>query len=262
MTTLKDRYLPVCDRLIRKIGTAPVSYQVPKDATLKQCVYYLEQHIVHDRTHFRYKRYSRMVDHYFNKHFGGSGKGRRPPLIVHVDLGMGPGVFNWVVHDRVQQNWKPKRRPRLVQFGYDRCPAMVELAERIWTRFELNDEVQFLDSRKALRRAVGATPENACLLITFGHVLIQSYDADRSAVSSLAKLCNRLAQGKDTAAVLAVDAYSYGRSQEFESAARHLCRRLRDSSDRTAGRRWERARVPAKVLPEGSRAILSLRRQR
>ena len=259
MSSLKDRYLPVCDRLVRKVGTEHVGHRIPKGATLKQCVGYLNQHIVHDRTHFRYMRYFQMVDHYFRQHLGGSKQGRRP-LIVHVDLGTGPGLFNWVVYDYVQQNWRPERRPQLAQFGYDHCPAMVELAERIWTRFKLSDEVQYFDSRKALRRAVDETPEDSYLLITFGHVLIQSYNlVDRSVISSFAKLCNRLAHGRDTVDVLAVDAYAYSRTQEFESATKCLHRKLRDSTNATADHPWVRVSVPNSVLPGESRALLSLR---
>lgn len=262
MSALKDRYLPVCDRLVQTVGTEDVGHQIPKDATLKQCVGYLNQYIVDTRTHFRYMRYSRMVDHYFRQHLGGSKQRHRPP-IVHVDLGTGPGIFNWVVYDYVQQNWRPERRPRLTQFGYDRCSAMVELAERIWTRFKLSDEVQFFDSRKALRKAVDETPEDAYLLITFGHVLIQSYNlVDRSAISSFAKLCNRLAQGRDIADVLAVDAYAGYRTQEFELATKCLHRKLHNSANATADHPWERMSVPNSVLPDGSRALLSLREQR
>lgn len=262
MSTLKDRYLPVCDRLVQKVGTEHVGHRIRKDATLKQCVGYLNQYIVDTRTHFRYMRYFRMVDHYFRQHLGGS-KERRRPLIVHVDLGTGPGIFNWVVYDYVQQKWRPERRPRLAQFGYDRCSAMVELAERIWTKFNLSDEVQFFDSRKALRKAVRAMPEDAYLLITFGHVLIQSYNLiDRSAISSFAKLCNQLAHGRDMADVLAVDAYTGYRTHEFELATKCLYRKLRDSSDATAGHPWSRMRVPNSVLPKGSRALLSLREER
>ncbi len=259
MSTLKDRYLPVCDRLVQTVGTEDVGHQIPKDATLKQCVGYLNQYIVDTRTHFRYMRYSRMVDHYFRQHLGRS-KQRRRPLIVHVDLGTGPGIFNWVVYDYVQQNWRPERRPRLTQFGYDRCPAMVELAERIWTEFKLSDNVQYCDSRKALRKAVDATLEDSYLLITFGHVLIQSYNmVDRSTISSFAKLCTQLAHGRDTADVLAVDAYAGSRPQEFELAMRCLYRKLHDSANATAGHPWARMNVPNSVLPDDSRALLSLR---
>ena len=182
---------------------------------------------------------------------------------MHVDLGTGPGIFNWVVYDYVQQKWSPKRRPRLAQFGYDRCSAMVELAERIWSRFKLSDEVQYFDSRKALRRAVDETPEDSYLLITFGHVLIQSYNLiDRSAISSFAKLCNRLARRRDMADVLAVDAYAGYRTHEFELATKCLYRKLRDSSGVTADHPWSRIRVPSSVLPKGSRALLSLREER
>ena len=257
MSTLKNRYLPVCDRLIREVGTEDVGYRIPKDATLKQCVSYVKQHVVHDRDHFRYLRYTRMVDHYFRKHLGGE----RRSLIIHVDLGTGPGIFNWVVYDYVQQNWRPKNRPQLAQFGYDHCPTMVELAERIWTDFGLQHEVQFFASSKALRRAVDAMAGDAYLLITFGHVLIQSYNPiDRSVINSFAKLCNRLARGRDAADVLAVDAYAHDHSRQFQEAAKCLHRKLRGSAtNATALHHWKTVSIPRSLLSEGSRALMSIR---
>ena len=70
MIALKDLYLPVCDRLVEEVGAENVGHRIPKEATLKQCVGYLSRHIVHDRSHFRYMRYLRMVDHYFRQHLG------------------------------------------------------------------------------------------------------------------------------------------------------------------------------------------------
>lgn len=257
MITLKDRYLPVCDRLIRDAGTEDVGYRIPKDATLKQCVSYVKQHIVHDRDHFRYLRYTRMVEHYFRDHLGEE----RRSQIIHVDLGTGPGIFNWVVHDYVQQNWRPKSRPQLAQFGYDHCPVMVELAERIWAEFGLQHEAQFFSSSKALRRAVDAMAGDAYLLISFGHVLIQSFNPiDRSVIRGFAKLCNRLARGRDAADVLAVDAYAHDYSRQFQEAAKCLYRELRGSAtNATDLHPWKSVRIPRSVLPEGSRALMSIR---
>ena len=260
MSMLKDRYLAVCDSLIRETGTENVGYRIPKDATLKQCVSYMNQHIVHDRQHFRYLRYMQMVDHYFRAYLGGPGGGRRP-LIVHVDLGTGPGIFNWVVYDYVQQEWGRSNRPQLAQFGYDHCPAMVELAEQIWTDFGVPHEVQYFASSKPLRRAVDAITGDAYLLMTFGHVLIQSYNLiDRSVINSFAKLCNRLARGRNAVDVLAVDAYAYYRSQQFDKAAKRLHKELCGSSvNATARYPWKRVSLPDGVLPRGSRALMSLR---
>ena len=263
MSMLKDRYLDVCAGLIGEVGTADVTHRIPKNATLKQCVRYLEQHIIHDRQHFRYVRYMRMVDHYFRGYLGAHGGGRRP-LIVHVDLGTGPGILNWVIYDYFQQSWRRRNRPQLVQFGYDQCPAMVKLAERIWTDFGLQHEVQFLDSPKALRKAVEAMTGEAYLLITFGHVLIQSYNpVDRSVIINFAKLCNRLARSRDAADVLAVDAYAHAYSRQFDEAAKCLHRELRGSStNATAIYPWEIVSIPHSVLPEGSRALMSIRGSR
>ena len=260
MSMLKDRYLAVCDSLIRETGTEHVGHRIHKDATLKQCVSYMNQHIVHDREHFRFDRYMQMVDHYFRAYLGGPGGGRRP-LIVHVDLGTGPGIFNWVVYDYVQQEWEQSNRPQLAQFGYDHCPAMVELANQIWTDFGLPHEVQYFASSKPLGRSVDAITGDAYLLVTFGHVLIQSYNPiDRSAINSFATLCNRLARGRDAVDVLAVDAYAHDYSRQFDKAAKRLQKELCGSSaNATARDPWKRVSIPGSVLRDGARALMSLR---
>ena len=95
----------------------------------------MNQHIVHRPAAFSlpslYADGSTIISERISAGLGG---GRRP-LIVHVDLGTGPGIFNWVVYDYVQQEWGRSNRPQLAQFGYDHCPAMVELAEQIWDGF-------------------------------------------------------------------------------------------------------------------------------
>ena len=256
---LRHQYLGACDRVISKTGTARVPYRIPEDATLKQCAGYMEDYIIRDRQHFRYDYYMRMLDFGFGRELDVE-RGGSKPLIIHVDLGTGPGIFNWVVYDYVQRKWKRKNRPGLKQFGYDRCPAMVKLAKRIQKDLGVHDKVQYTDSRKTLRESVGAVTEDAYLLITFGYVLIQSNEGDRGTISSLAKMCNRLAMGRDAVDVLAVDGYARDRLQDFDDAARRLHRKLRRTSVDTApGHTWKRVSIPPRVLGNRSSAIMSIR---
>ena len=82
-------------------------------------------------------------------------------------------------------------------------------------------------------------------------------------ISSFAKLCNRLARGRDAADVLAVDAYAYDYSRQFDEAAKCLHRELRGSStSATAIYPWNRVSIPHRVLPEGSRELMSIRGSR
>ena len=252
--------MSVCDRLIKQIGTADVSHHIPKNATKKQCAGYLKEYIV-DRQHFRYDYYMKMLHYYFRQYLDIRGGGYKP-LIIHVDLGTGQGIFNWVVHDFVQQNWNQANRPKLTQFGYDHCPAMVKLAKQIWRDFGLPDKVQYTDSRKALRKSVGTATGDAYLLITFGYVLIQSNNLiDRTVMSNFAKLCNRLALDRNAVDVLAVDAYAYDWSQQFDNAAERLHRELcYPRTDTAASYPWHRVSIPPDVLSLESKAIMSIRR--
>ncbi len=259
MRLLRDRYLDVCDRVITKTGTAGVPYRMPEDATPKQCAGYMKRYIVGERNHCRYDYCMRMLDYGFGRGLDVE-RGGSKSLIIHVDLGTGPGIFNWVVYDYVQQNWERKNRPGLKQFGYDRCPAMVKLAKRIQKDLGTRNKVQYTDSRKALRKSVGAVTGDAYLLITFGYVLIQSNEGDGRAISSLAKMCNRLAMGRDAVDVLAVDGYARDRLLEFDDAAKRLHRKLRRTSvGAAAGHTWKRVRIPPDVLRNRSRAIMSIR---
>ena len=259
MRLLRDRYLDVCDRVITKTGTADVSHRVPENATRKQCAGYMKDYIVHDRQHCRYDYYMRMLGYGFGRDLD-IKRGGSKPLIIHVDLGTGPGIFNWVVYDYVHQNWERKNRPVLKRFGYDRCPEMVKLAKRIQKDLGTRDKVQYTDSRKVLRESVGAVTGDAYLLITFGYVLIQSNKDDPTAISSLAKMCNRLAMGRDAVDVLAVDASAHDWSRQFDDAAKRLHRKLRRTSAGAAtGPPWKRVSIPPDVLRNRSRAIMSIR---
>lgn len=256
---LRDRYLGACDRVISKTGTAGASYRIPEDATLKQCAGYLKKYIVHERQHLRYDYYMEMLDFGFGRHLD-VGRGGSKPLIIHVDLATGPGIFNWVVYDYVQRKRKRKNRPSLKQFGYDRCPAMVKLAKRIQKDLGVHDKVQYTDSRKTLRESVGAVTGDAYLLITLGYVLIQLNGDDRRAISSLAKMCNRLAMGRDAVDVLAVDASAHDWSRQFDDAAKRLHRKLRRTSAGAATNLpWKRVSIPPRVLGNRSSAIMSIR---
>ncbi len=259
MRLLRDRYLDVCDRVITKTGTSGEPFLIAEDATLKECAGYLKQYIVGERNHFRYGYCMRMLDYGFGRDLD-IERGGSKPLIIHVDLGTGPGILNWVVYDFVQQNWERKNRPVLKQFGYDRCPAMVKLAKRIQKDLGTRNKVQYTDSRKTLRKSVGAVTGDAYLLITFGYVLIQSNKEDPTAISRLAKMCNRLAMGRDAVDVLAVDAYRDDWSPQFDDAAKRLHRELRRTSVGAAtGHTWKRVRIPPDVLRNRSRAIMSIR---
>ena len=259
MRLLRDRYLDVCDRVITKTGTSGEPFLIAEDATLKECAGYLKQYIVGERNHFRYGYCMRMLDYGFGRDLD-IERGGSKPLIIHVDLGTGPGILNWVVYDFVQQNWERKNRPVLKQFGYDRCPAMVKLAKRIQKDLGVDDKVQYTDSRKALRKSVGAVTGDAYLLITFGYVLIQSNKDDPTAISSLAKMCNRLAMGRDAVDVLAVDASAHDWSRQFDDAAKRLHRKLRRTSAGAATNLpWKRVPIPPRVLGNRSSAIMSIR---
>ena len=254
MNSLRDRYLEVCDDLIRKVGTKSVNHVVPKEASLKVCVGYLKNHVMHERNHFRFDRYQAMLAHCSEQHGSLGTSTNQKHTIVHVDLGTGPGIFHWVMHDHIQQNCTPKNRPQLMLFGYDQSPNMLKLAKRIWKEFDLEDQAIYFSDAKQLVKAAREISNDAHLIVTFGHVLIQANDIlSRAEITKLARLCEKLSKSKRTTDIIAVDAYAYARKAQFAQATSRLIRELGNCPD-TGG--WRQVDIDSSVLPEGSRTII------
>ncbi|MCY3635067.1 MAG: hypothetical protein OXH23_05620 [bacterium] len=254
MNALGEQYLEICDDLISKIGTENVGFVVPEDASLEQCASYLEQFVVHDREHFRYCRYLRMLAHCSEQHgsLGTSAKGDR--TIVHVDVGTGPGVFHWVMHDCIQQQFELKHRPQLMLFGYDKCPNMLELAKRIWKEFDVEVQPNYFSDAKELVKTVKNVSPNAHLIVTFGHVLIQANKVLwKPEIAKLAKLCGKLSNSTHTTDIIAADAYAYDYSNQFNRAASRLFKELQKCSDKG---QWRQVDISDSILPDGSRALI------
>ena len=112
-------------------------------------------------------------------------------------------------------------------FGYDHAPEMARLARRIWDRFGLQATYRCFDNEEEVYANVWPQGPSTNVLITLGHSLIQVHRHGGLAV--FAELCEAVAGLDRSARLVAVDAQSGDRKQEFDSAWGELVSRMADS---------------------------------
>lgn len=254
MNALREQYLEICNDLICIFGFESVGHVLSEDASLEECVGYMQEYVVAKGDHFRFDRYLEMLAHCSEHHGSLSASRKQKRTVVHVDVGTGPGIFHWVMHDCVQQQFRPKNRPKLLQFGYDQCPNMLKLAKRIWKEFDLEDKPNYVSDAKQLVKAVRDVSTHAHLIVTFGHVLIQADEQeDEAEITKLARLCGKLSKSKRTTDVIAVDAYFRDRRDQFKHAEAKLFEELQEYSDKG---KWHRIKIDDNILWPGSRSLI------
>ena len=115
------------ERVDLRFGPSSV-YVVPAAASRTHCLRYALRHVSGDTTpHYRYNKYRGQLVRAL--HMNAARMQTHRPLL-HLDLGCGPGLFTWVVHDTLSRSDYPAVR----YFGYDHCRNMVALADEIWSR--------------------------------------------------------------------------------------------------------------------------------
>ena len=213
--SIRDEYIAVIARLSRRFGRTYGHYQVPQHASLRQCIGYASKYVSgHTTKHYRYDRYMRALRSAlrFNGDFCRAG------TLVHVDIGCGPGLFSWVVHDHFDDT------ELNVQFyGYDHATEMIRLARLIQDGFESNIDVQYHNDSEQLLGNITARPPTD-VIVTFGHVLVQLAD-NHQAMEVFATILERLTH-TGPCLVLAVDAH--GRTTTFRGSFNRLCDMLEE----------------------------------
>ncbi len=128
---IRDHYIGAVDRMASRFGRECGDHVIPPDATLPRCIDYAAYYLYERDTkkHYRYKRYLRALTDLL-RHYGDH---RKTPRIVHVDVGCGPGIFSWVVHDYFRRK---EKGIEIELHAYDGSPEMVKLAGLIWSEFE------------------------------------------------------------------------------------------------------------------------------
>ena len=211
---IRDKYREVIVALARKHGAVASGFEIPRDASLAQCIGYARRFVVggaHDEPHYRYDRYMRVLQSTYRQHPIHADK------VVHIDIGSGPGLFTWVVKDYLRNNLDV----RSDLCGYDHAIHMVGLANTIWNLLEEDAIYSCHDDICELISNVEAVADDRChMLVTLGHVLVQTVDDD-SAVGNFARIvatCARIAN----CLLVAVDAQTGDRPEGFRRACDQL----------------------------------------
>ena len=211
---IRGKYREIIRSLAIEHRVVSFDYEVPEDATLSQCIGYANQYVVGlagSRPHYRYDRYMRVLESMFQQHPVRRG------TIVHVDIGCGPGLFTWVVRDHLRD----MPNVSVDFYGYDHAQQMVSLARSIWRLLEEGtDYLAYYNIRNLLSSIPRACGDRCTILVTLGHVLIQTVEND-SAIGDFARIIAMCA-GMANCLVVAVDARSRDRPQELRRACNKL----------------------------------------
>lgn len=211
---IRDKYVDVIEAIARRERVTPhgnVAYEIGVEATQRQCLRYALRYVVrHSQLHYRYDMYRSTLNRALYRaavHRHGDG------LMVHLDLGCGPGLFTWVVSD-LSVRWDVD----VEQYGYDHSPEMIRLASEVWD--EIGDATHCAwhhNTEDMLSAALAGGPSHSGLLVTFGHVLAQTC-TNEEAINGFASAVSDMTT-KDCL-VVAVDAK--GASQEFREGCQSL----------------------------------------
>ena len=204
---IRDKYREIIQVLAKEHKATDSSHIISQNATRIQCIGYADHHIVaaqYERPHYRYDRYRRALASELHLHPVRGG------TVIHVDVGCGPGLFTWVVRDFF------RKIPNIyIKFyGYDHAPNMARFAIYLWKRFEEDtDYLCYHNLPELLNSLEEECATNSHVIITFGHVLVQTVDNAR-ALAEFARIiakCARLAN----CLVIAVDAQTGDRPKDF-----------------------------------------------
>ena len=215
---IRDRYVSVIDRMASRFGRESGDHVILRDATLSRCIDYAARYLYEGDTieHYRYKRYMRALEDLV-RDYGGR---RKTSTIVHVDVGCGPGLFSWVVHDYFRD-----REPEIAieLYAYDQSPAMVGLADLIWREFETGVHLGATSDLDELISQVMQGGPPADVIVSFGHVLVQTSDQEDT-IDNFADIlsCIRL----DSNLIVAVDAQKDPAIQRFHRSIDRLVETL------------------------------------
>ena len=222
---IKDRYIEAVRKLAARHGRAPGDHVIPRDASLPRCIDYAMKYVVRDgnKPHYRYDRYRDAIRRLRDRH-SGAGAGRRKK-VVHIDIGCGPGLFSWVVHDCLAEH---EPGTAVEQYAYDHAPNMADLARRMWSELGVGTPPTVFHDRRDLSRHVEQADWPANVIVTFGHVLVQIAD-DREAVAEVSDALveiRRAVPSECDVFYLAVDATMGDRTETFSRCLEDVLRGL------------------------------------
>jgi len=234
--SIRDRYIGVVQNIFHEISPHQlpgVGFAIPRDASLESCIQYTLKFILkehdHDRySHYRYDRYQRVLKSSLIQLAPSERK------FVHVDIGCGPGLFTWVVHDLlIEQNKADVRF-----YGYDHAPNMVRLAQRIWKKLNTGLPLNCFDDQGGLMQHIQGEAPPYTAIVTFGYVLIQT-NGNNEAIEGFAQTLGMLANMSKNCIVVAVDGTSRDHWPETFRSSCHALNEVLSHHDLTINFREE-----------------------
>ena len=217
---IRDRYTEIIGKLAKKHRPTLSDHEIANDVQFAQCIGFAQRFIVGkagDDPHYRYNRYRRALNAALQRHRVSAG------TVIHVDIGCGPGLFTWVVMDY----FRLKSSVEVVSYGFDHAPKMVKLARWIWKRLDETESYSCHHNiEKITRSASKLKAKSASIIVTFGHVLVQTHD-NQTALDSFADIVAEFAQINDCRLV-AVD----GQKEIWREMFGEACDRLKAAMEK------------------------------
>ena len=185
---VRDHYQNALQEIVLECGIHRNSignpnYHIEEYTTFPEVVRYTEYHIgeTHDQRsyfgrrnepHFRYNRYLEGLQ------AGLIELPRSGRRVSHLDIGCGSGLFSWVLLDWATDN--SIELDRIDLYGYDHCPAMISLAERIrdkiWVHIPEYPSLHYYSAPGELSQRFSEDHQEAAdCIITMGYVLVQAH---------------------------------------------------------------------------------------
>ena len=204
-----DSYISAFNAISARHDEEPSDYEIGPNASLGKVIRYTRNYIVEsDERHYRYKYYYEALSK-------GLKRLRFDPgdrCIVHLDLGCGPGLFSWVVHDFMAQKQLDTSRGEF--FGYDHANNMIVLARLF--KHALPRVFNFIgySKKERISKAMQARDfSDYVAVVTLGHVLIQ-VSQNSNAIAQFIQIVQCLLPAH-VCFLIAADAFTNGRQLVF-----------------------------------------------
>ena len=205
--SIKDDYVSIFKKIRRRYGEERSTCQVSPDDSLKKVIGYTRNYVIeHREPHFRYNYYNNALSRALKcLNFKPGSR------LVHFDIGCGPGLFAWVIHDYMESLFP---LGSVDCYGYDHSPEMIRLARLFFDAFPAEYDFKgFHDKVDILQVLVTRDFSECDVVVTFGHVLVQ-VQAHPVAIGDFRELISCLFPLR-SCVLVAVDAYSGGKTREI-----------------------------------------------
>ena len=188
---VKDYYQSIIRNIMSERGLEPLKLSptpiVPAKAGFEEILLHTDWYVKtgDTRPHYRYRRYIEML-----RLLNVPDK-----RVAHVDIGCGAGLFSWALLDWATDN--SVRHDRVNLYGFDHCRAMINLAgivrEKLTLYIANYPDLRYFDDLESLLRGLEDNHgESMNYIITFGHVLAQTYTHSPADIDNFARIIVRI----------------------------------------------------------------------